>query len=270
MFEKFSDYMWHLIHYPLRAKKTASNIYILFVVLGKLFDEVKEIALQLPRQANIKTATGKYLDLCGNDRNMPRLQNEDDESYRRRQLLKVEIARRAGTKQGMELALKSLGYDVEIEPMYLEDKERWAEFYIILKEKETNEVYDFSVIKSTVMEIKQASAKPNYGIRFVFENDERVQNSLRACITNIFTINFFNSIPLNLDGTWQLDDEYKLNGLKTEDKKTEYMRLSIKTKIKNTSEVNVQVTVNTLWYLDGEYALDGEKKLNAIVESEEV
>lgn len=114
MFKKFNDYMWYLIHAPLKAKKTSGDIYILFKVLGIIFDDVKSVLAEVKKQGNILTAEGKFLDLCGKDRNMLRFQNEDDESYRKRLLMKVEIAKRAGTEKGMQTALDMLGCNADI------------------------------------------------------------------------------------------------------------------------------------------------------------
>lgn len=261
MFQKFSDYMWHLLHYPLKAKQYASDIYILFVVLGKMFDGVKETALQIPKQANILTATGKYLDLCGNDRNMPRLKNEDDESYRRRLLMKVEIAKRAGTKKGMELAIRSLGYEPEIEPTYKIDPERWAEFYVWLVDSlDSKQIYDYYNIMQVIMEVKQASAKPILGFKYGGHISTKLSQEYRIYL--IFTINFFNTIYLYLDNTWEIDGTYVINGIKSGAKKEAFSRVTVSTGVKTTAKYRGTVEIDALWFIDGEYALDGSKCLD--------
>ena len=165
MFNKFSEYMWHLIHYPLKAKAIASDIYILFKGLGILFDDIKEKALNISKQSNILTATGRYLDVCGQDRKMPRLENENDEQYRKRLIMKFEIAKRAGTTKGMIMALDSIGHDASITPMCLVDREKWAEFqtWIDGSALEYDALLDYKKIYNCIMETKPASAKPNFG-----------------------------------------------------------------------------------------------------------
>lgn len=267
--EKFKDYMWHLIHYPLKVKKYTSNIYILYDVLGMLFDEIKVLILRIQKQGNILTATGRYLDLCGKDRNMPRMKNEDDENYRRRLLMKVEIAKRAGTKRGMELAIRSLGYEPEIEPVYKVDLERWAEFWVYLKsDLESSSIYDFEMIKSTVMEIKQASAKPFYGLKYVSKLE--MENAQTYRIYNRCVINFYNTIYLYLDATWELDDSYKINGIKSGTKKDDYSTVRIITGIPVQIECGGEVEIDAIWYIDGTYLLDGSKILNGTVWREEL
>lgn len=269
MFEKFSDYMWYLLHSPLKVKRLGNSIFTLFIVLGILFDEVKEQFLSIQKQGNILTATGRYLDLCGRDRNIPRLKNEDDESYRKRLLMKVEVAQRAGTLKGLEIALNALGYKVEIRPAYLEDETRWAEFWVILDEEiDRHEIYDFKVIKQTVMEVKQASAKPNYGFRYHIDVENL--NKLETHICYTIPLNFYNNIPLYLDGTWQLDGSYSLSGLKIGKKQESRVSMKIGTSVKSGSSCNGSVEMNTMWTLDGTYLLDGSKKLNAGIWKEEL
>jgi len=174
MFEKFKDYMYYLLHYPLKNNK----LYILFTVLGSIFDQIKETMFEIRKQSNTLTATGKYLDICGKDRNMARLTGEDDESFRRRLSMKVEIAKRAGTYEGMKLALAAIGYEnSRIEPVYLEDADRWAEFAIYLSGKEQSCIYDLKIIVDEIMKVKQASAKPSFGI--TAENTILIETELR-------------------------------------------------------------------------------------------
>lgn len=269
MFEKFSDYMWYLLHAPLKVKRLGSSILTLFIVLGILFDELKEQLLSVQKQGNILTATDRYLDLCGRDRNIPRLKNEDDESYRKRLLMKVEVAQRAGTLKGLEVALDAMGYEVEIRPAYLEDETRWAEFWVILDEElDRHEVYDFKMIKQTVMEVKQASAKPNYGFRYHIgiENLNKLETHIRYTIP----LNFYNNIPLYLDGTWQLDGSYSLSGLKLGKRQESRVSIKVGTSIKSGSSCNGSVEMDAMWLLDGTYLLDGSKKLNGSIWKEEL
>lgn len=159
-FEKFKDYMYYLLHYPIKNKQ----LYILFKVTGLIFDNLKDNYFEVRKQSNILTATGKYLDVCGKDMDMPRLRTEDDEAYRRRLMLKMEIAIRAGTEQGMLLVLTALGYEKSvIEPVYLEDSERWAEFIVLLGAAQPSKINDLTIIDEEIMKVKQASAKPAYG-----------------------------------------------------------------------------------------------------------
>lgn len=239
MIEKFQDYMWYLLHYPLKAKGYASKIYILFIVLGMLFDDIKERFLGVHKQGNILTATCHYLDLHGKDRDMPRLKNEDDESYRKRLLLKVEIAKRAGTKKGLELALLSLGYYTNIKPVYEVYPERWAEFYVIMYEPKEKEVYDFDIVKNTVMDVKQASSKPNYIFKYPIHFDDKNIYDMRLYLR--LGINFYGGEYLYFDDSWDFgNDKYFFDGIKVHAPfKDNNAKLNIKTTIKNDNKITI-------------------------------
>lgn len=161
---KFADYLWYLAHRPLKmTTKDESEVYRLFTVFGKILDEAKEKIFLVRRQALIGTATGKALDKHGNDRQLKRFAGESDEQYRKRLLAKYENAKAAGTYRGIVNLLKSLGYEnAEVKPLYLEDPERWAEFYIFIDKKLMDELGNYEILVREVKRIKQASSLPVY------------------------------------------------------------------------------------------------------------
>ncbi len=171
-YDNFKDYMYYLLHKPLKT----NTLYKLFTVLGAEIDEVKETIFRVREQSNILTATGKYLDLHGKDRDMYRYKNEDDESFRERLIYKFIISQKAGTLRGLELVLKSLGYDdANIKALYLEDGTKWAEFYINLNAGDKRvTLQDLDIVHNEIIKVKQASSKPNY----YAENKLDVDNSL--------------------------------------------------------------------------------------------
>lgn len=244
MFEKFKDYMMYLLHAPARDEQYR----ILFTVLGSIFDDIKETIFEVRKQSNIFTASGRYLELHGRDRNMPRLKGEDDEIYRKRLMLKAEIAKKAGTVEGIKLALAAIGYeDSDIVPYYISDKDKvwlldgkvsldgkkkldafdddhWAEFLVLLNIDNEPTLEEFNIVKNIVRETKQASSLPIYGWRFP--------------ITNIAKNNI-----------WFLDGEHSLNGEKDLDGV-------------------FRVRISRVWILNGRVSLDGSKNLDAIFEDE--
>ncbi len=159
-YDNFKDYMYYLLHKPLKT----NTLYKLFKVLGAEIDEIKETIFRVREQSNILTATGKYLDLHGKDRDMYRYKNEDDEAFRERLIYKFIISQKAGTLRGLELVLKSLGYDdADIKALYLEDETKWAEFYINLNAGDKRvTLQDLDIVHNEIMKIKQASSRPNY------------------------------------------------------------------------------------------------------------
>ena len=166
MFEKFQDYMFYLLYGPLkRISKAKNQFYLLFKVLGKVFDQTKEDIFRVREESMIISASERFLDEHGKDRDMRRLKGETVESYRTRLSMKKIIAELAGTSKGMILALKALGYDKSrIEPFYIHDQDRWAEFTIYLSSKQQSGVNDITIIDAEVMKVKPASGKPAYGI----------------------------------------------------------------------------------------------------------
>ena len=139
MFEKFSDYMYSLLFTPLKKIKQAANqFYIFFRVIGQLFDDTKEDIFRVREESMVASASEIMLAEHGKDRDMARLKGETVEGYRTRLSMKALIAEKAGTEQGILLALAALGYEHSyIERMALHDPERWAEFIIFLGGKFT-------------------------------------------------------------------------------------------------------------------------------------
>lgn len=164
MFEKFADYMYSLLFGPLKkVKKTINQAYILFSILGKLFDENKQDLLKMREESLIISCSEIILNEFGKERDMPRLDGETIDNYRVRLMQKNELAEQAGTNLGIMNALKNAGYtNVYLEPFYLYDPERWAEFIVYLGENMAGVVTDVSKIDQYVSKLKPASAKANY------------------------------------------------------------------------------------------------------------
>lgn len=165
-FEKFGDYMFSLLFTPLRkGKQTANQFYIFCKVVGKLFDDSKRDIFRVRAESMVISASEPILAEHGKDRGMTRLKGEDVETYRTRLSMKAIIAEKAGTREGVLLALKSIGYENSyIEPLYKTDTAKWAEFIVFLRGKNPSGVNDIDIIHAEVMKVKEASSKPFYGI----------------------------------------------------------------------------------------------------------
>lgn len=202
MFEKFSDYMYYLLFGPLKKViKKGNQFYIFFKVIGKLFDRTKQDIFRVREESMIISASELMLDEHGRERDMPRLKGEDIESYRMRLLMKNVIAEQAGTKNGILTALKALGYDKSyIEPYYIHDPDRWAEFLVYLSSSAPIGVNDIAILDNEVMKVKPARSKPNYAIEEGVGNQLVMQSGFEAWMTGL---------PLCgtiLCGTWPLDN----------------------------------------------------------------
>lgn len=160
MFEKFGDYMFSLLFTPLRrVKKAINQFYIFFKVVGRLYDELKQDIFRVREESMIISASEYGLTLHGRDRSMPRLKGESVEGYRTRLSMKGIIAEKAGSKDGVILAVKALGYkNIRLEPLYGTDPTRWAEAVLWISGGNFI-VTDRDVIQSEINKVKQASAK---------------------------------------------------------------------------------------------------------------
>ena len=109
-FDTFGEYMFDLLFAPLkRGKRTANQLFIFFKVVGRVFDGMKKDAFRVRDEANVATASPVMLPVHGQDRDMPRLEGEDIESYRTRLSMKGVISEAGGIKSGILYALASLG-----------------------------------------------------------------------------------------------------------------------------------------------------------------
>lgn len=160
MFDNFGDYMYSLLFTPLRkVKRSVNQFYVFFKVIGQLFDRAKKDIFRVREESMIISASEAFLSLHGKDRDMPRLKGESIEGYRRRLSMKGIIAERAGTNEGLILAVKALGYEkVRVEPMYLTDPAKWAEATLWISGGDFI-VTDRQIILNEINKVKPASAK---------------------------------------------------------------------------------------------------------------
>ena len=109
-FGTFGEYMFDLLFAPLkRGKRAANQFYIFFKVVGRIFDGMKKDVFRVRSEANVASASPVMLPVHGQDRDMPRLEGEDVESYRTRLSMKGVISEWSGTKTGILYALAALG-----------------------------------------------------------------------------------------------------------------------------------------------------------------
>lgn len=164
-FKTFGDYIYYLLPMPLKKVAAAVNQWNIFAqVVGGLFDEAMRDLIWVRKQKRLATCDDATLQLHAAERNMPRLTGETYAAWRARLLLKGEIARQAGTHKAVSLAVDALGYSgSRVEPYYLYDAEKWAEFLVWLRGT-GSAINDLALIDQEVCKVKQASAMPNYGV----------------------------------------------------------------------------------------------------------
>ena len=164
-FGTFGEYMFDLLFAPLkRGKRAANQFYIFFKVVGRIFDGMKKDVFRVRSEANVASASPVMLPVHGQDRDMPRLEGEDVESYRTRLSMKGVISEWSGTKTGILYALAALGYEEStIQPFSYQGPERWAEFIVFLKGSKQSGINNLTVIDAEVRKVKEGSSKPAYG-----------------------------------------------------------------------------------------------------------
>jgi len=126
----FGEYIYAQLVKPL--KKTGSDIYLLCQAIGNQYQVIKESIFDIRRAWVLETAQKWALDLHGPDRNMPRLPNEPDETYRRRLQSARTIYALGGTDPGIIDAMARLGFQATIQNVRDIDPARWAEMNIYL------------------------------------------------------------------------------------------------------------------------------------------
>ncbi len=267
MFESFIEYMWYLFTAPYKkVRKSVNNWYILCQVFGKRFDEAKEDILRARDEGMVATCCHDMLQIHGADKRLVRYEGEDLENYRSRIAMYEEICRLGGTNEGVLLAIKTLGFDSprlvranELQSVsrlygnWLLDgsrtlgndtfENRWAEFYIIIDLDVDGELpISFDILRKTVRMWKEVGAKDNYF--FVFHTTSPICYIEDECRTALIA-----------------HAENLIQGPN---------RAILPIYAETSADTSLMVeTKNNLFYLDGEYMLDGTKPLNTYEIAEE-
>ncbi len=245
MYNTFAEYMYYLLTSPYKkVKKSANQFYALCLVIGKVFDDLKSSINSSRESTIIISANESFLDEHGKDRNMPRLADEEVETYRTRLSMKAIIAESAGTKQGIQIALNSLGFiNADIFAVRLYDPLRWAEFYVFIEADEIDLIRNFAIVKTVVRDVKPARSLPNYWFRVskdLVENNlvsdqfkllinDSINNLSFAETAIVIKIDVKNEFDFNnsklkygenmkfIDGSWNLDGSVTLNAIINEE-----------------------------------------------------
>jgi len=163
-FSTFGEYMFDLLFGPLKKGKRAVNqFFIFFKVIGRQFDSVKRAFFQIREEANVVSCSEIMLPVHGQDRTMPRLAGETDEGYRTRLSMKGIIASWAGTATGIKYAMAALGYEQSVvEPVYLNDPARWAEFIVRLGPGNSEAVKELRTVYDEILKVKEGASRLAY------------------------------------------------------------------------------------------------------------
>lgn len=248
MYDKYRDYMYYLLTSPFkRVKKNLNQWYILFRVLGSRFDDAMESLYAAAEQTMVASCSPEMLAVHAEDRGLKKYDGEEEENFRARIALYREVCRLGGTNQGILLAARTLGYkDVAVETVkkLKGDKERWAEFYVLVRVEAGQEFpIPFAVFRKEIQRWKEVGAKDNY--QFTIENT-----------------GWKNEIAGNCRAVQRLSGTFR-----SETGICQVIRMESRNSMSSSLIVNVK---NNLWYLNGEYKLDGTKRLDAYERIEEM
>ena len=261
MFEKFWEYMCYLMPAVLKQNKHINQFRIFFMVVGRLFDDLKQATFRLRREASLDTCSDCMLEIAGQDRDMMQLKGESYEAYRKRLKMKVQVAAMSGTLKGLLYAIESVGYDnCMIEPVWKTDPNRWAEININFLTASVDEdiTIDFRCIVSEVMKVKRASTLPHYIFHYptAVESTETPET---VRVINRFREMFFSG-ALYFDGTWLLDGSVLLDA----EIRNINVRFRNRYLIETAEDIETKMVImKDLWYLNGEVMLDGSRILDA-------
>lgn len=204
MFEKFGDYMFSLLFAPLKRVKRATNqFYIFFKVVGRHFDEVKQAFFRVREESNVISCSEIMLPIHGIDRDMPKLEDEDWESYRTRLSMKGIIASKAGTSEGIRYLAKSFKYD-DVKISLYEEPSRWAEVKIQLISKRA-EINNKDAILAEMNKIKPARTLFNLSICTIRTSSMHLYTGFAIRVGRHITVDC--EIPAELNVTTYLTDE---------------------------------------------------------------
>lgn len=248
-YEKFRDYMYYLLTAPFkRVIKKSNQWYILFTVLGDKFDESMERIYKAHEQTMLATCDDVMLQEHASDRGMKRYIGENDENFRARIANYSEVLKLGGTDAGVILAVKSLGFeDVKIvkTKLYKQDKNRWAEFHLLIKIKPDEELpIGYDVLKQYVRKNKYIGARDNYEIGIEL-GEQKVESN-----------NVARSVQILGRDTQRYSNNERMT-IRMESITESHTGLAVETKY-------------DMWKFDGTVKFDGTRKFDAWQRREEL
>lgn len=168
MFEKFRDYLYYLLPSPLkRLKRTKNQWYIFFKVIGDEYDKVQAELEHALDQTSVVTCNVDMLQYYAQDRGIYRYPEEDDEAFRSRIALQDEVEALGGTKAGIILAAKTLGYE-EVEHLWYPDlgyPDKWSQFLLrVGVRNESEHPVNIGVLVKEIRKVKDSTSLDNYAL----------------------------------------------------------------------------------------------------------
>ena len=127
---KLADYLWWLLPEFLKKKeRTVSLVAGICEACGGVLDTARQTLIDIIPELLVNTASGEYLDMLAQVRQIFRGEGELDDSLRSRVLAAYEIKRKGGTIPGMEDGLTAIGYDVVVQEPN-DGTNKWSRFVL--------------------------------------------------------------------------------------------------------------------------------------------
>lgn len=213
--DKFRDYIWYLLSKPFKILKKAQNQWWIWAkVMGGWWDEVKDDLQRARDETTIATCSDIMLQIHAEDRGpdgITQYVGESNDAFRSRIAMYDETERLGGTRDGIILAVNSIGYeDVEHVwlPRYNGDWDRWAEFIIIINEDVANpQPTSTANLIREVRDKKESTSKDNYLIRYYAD----VWNKLISEMDTTYLLRSHFYKQRYLDGSRKLDGSRTLS-----------------------------------------------------------
>lgn len=168
MYDKFRDYLYYLLPLPFKRLKKIKNQWYIFVkVIGDEYDKVQAELERALDETTVATCSVDLLQFYAQDRGMYRYPDEDDEAFRSRIALQDEVEALGGTKAGIILAAKSLGYD-DVEHLWYPDigyTDKWSQFLLRVGVRNDSEhPVNIGVLIQEVRKVKDSTSLDNYAL----------------------------------------------------------------------------------------------------------
>lgn len=268
-FSAFGEYLFSLLFAPLKKGERAVNQFFIFSrVVGREFDEIKAAAFRVRDEANLASASPAMLSVHGLDRELPRLAGESDEDYRLRLMMKAVIAGKAGTTEGIRLAVVALGYPAaEVIPRYLDDPDRWAEAVVRTEFARDTSLPKRRLIISEANKVKPASAKLILNSYEVSRTGIRIESGVTCLVVRTQHSGYLSN-PVRFDGSACFDGARTFYQEAAMQSGIHSVRFTFS--VDNPLIASAHLTADRRWTLDGSYSFSGNKKFNGALTTEEL
>ncbi len=178
MYEKFRDYLYYLLPTPFkRLKKIKNQWYIFFKVIGDEYDKVQAELERALEETSVATCSVDMLPYYAQDRGMYRYTEEDDETFRSRIAMQDEVEALGGTKAGIILAAKTLGYD-DVEHLWYSDigyPDKWSQFLLRVSVSDDQEhPVTIEILVREVRKAKDSTSLDNYCLCNVLHSGAKI------------------------------------------------------------------------------------------------